>query len=144
MNMNRTVKDFDGVMDCGGKRSATPLSRRRSPALRASQSGVVASLCHRSPKWFALALALVFLCAAIPLRALDSVERWGVYEVSLSGPTNGNPFTDVKFSARFQHETNSVEVAGFYDGDGVYRVRFMPETEGRWRYTTASSARALN
>jgi hypothetical protein len=34
------------ILDCGGKRSATPLLRR----LAASQSGVAAALCHRTPK----------------------------------------------------------------------------------------------
>lgn len=37
----------------------------------------------------------------------------------------------------------SVTVPGFYDGDGVYRVRFMPDTEGEWRYETHSSDPAL-
>jgi hypothetical protein len=27
-------------------------------------------------------------------------------------------------------------VAGFYDGDGTYRLRFMPTEQGRWHYTT--------
>ncbi len=39
-------------LDSGGKRSATPLlCAPNSPALRAGQSGVVASLCHRSPSF---------------------------------------------------------------------------------------------
>ena len=45
------------VLDCGGKRSATPLSQvrqslREGDSLRATilQSGVAAALCHRSPR----------------------------------------------------------------------------------------------
>jgi hypothetical protein len=43
------------LMDCGGKRSATPLWHARmcivsSSGFRALESGVVAALCHRSPK----------------------------------------------------------------------------------------------
>ena len=72
------------------------------------------------------------------------VEQWGIFEISLSGPTNGNPFTEVDLSARFTQSTNSVEVTGFYDGDGVYRIRFMPEQEGEWRYKTKSNCRQLN
>jgi len=30
-------------------------------------------------------------------------------------------------------------VPGFYDGEGVYRVRFMPDTTGAWRYETKSN-----
>ena len=45
------------VMDCGGKRSATPLwawaaRRGHAPAneVACGQSGVAAALCHRTPK----------------------------------------------------------------------------------------------
>jgi len=30
-------------------------------------------------------------------------------------------------------------VDGFYDGEGVYRIRFMPDVEGEWSYTTRSN-----
>ena len=33
---------------------------------------------------------------------------------------------DVRFSTRFFQDDTSIEAAGFYDGDGVYRVRFLP------------------
>jgi hypothetical protein len=73
------------------------------------------------------------------------VEQWNVFEIALNGPTNGNPFLDVQLSARFTNNTtNAVEVDGFYDGDGVYRVRFMPDRQGEWHCTTASSAPELN
>jgi hypothetical protein len=80
----------------------------------------------------------------LPARAADAVEQWGVYEVALNGPTNGNPFLDVKFSARFTQGDSTIEANGFYDGDGIYRVRFMPEKKGKWSYSTASSAKELN
>src|SRR5258708_7337443 len=78
------------------------------------------------------------------LPAADAtIEQWGVYEIALNGPTNGNPFLDVKFSATFTQDDTKVEANGFYDGNGVYRVRFMPEKPGKWRYTTASSSAEL-
>ena len=83
------------------------------------------------------------LLGASPLLAA-TVEQWGMYEVALSGPTNGNPFLDVTFSAKFTQGTTTLETSGFYDGDGIYRVRFMPETTGEWHYRTASSAHKLN
>ena len=73
-----------------------------------------------------------------------TVEQWGVFDLALNGPTNGNPFLDVKFSARFMQGTNSLEANGFYDGDGVYRVRFMPDRIGEWTYKTAGNVRPLN
>ncbi|MEY4385439.1 MAG: hypothetical protein RLY20_722, partial [Verrucomicrobiota bacterium] len=86
----------------------------------------------------------VFLAAVSLAHAASSVEQWGVYEVAIHGPTNGNPFLDVQFAARFSQGTNSIEVAGFYDGNGTYRVRFSPEKPGAWKYETTSSAAELN
>ncbi|MBC7238414.1 MAG: DUF5060 domain-containing protein, partial [Chloroflexi bacterium] len=72
------------------------------------------------------------------------VERWGVFELSLEGPRQGNPFIDVRFGARFEYRHRVVEVDGFYDGEGVYRVRFMPDAEGSWRYRTVSNVDSLD
>ena len=89
-------------------------------------------------------LLLLLLCSSLTVYAAPTVEQWGRFELALPGPTNGNPFLDVSWSARFTSGTNSVEAPGFYDGDGIYRVRFMPETPGEWRYRTASSRPELN
>jgi hypothetical protein len=72
------------------------------------------------------------------------VERWGIWELTLQGPADGNPFVEVDLSARFTQADRTVVVAGFYDGDGRYRVRFMPERPGRWRYETSSNRPELN
>src|SRR5262249_26327512 len=64
------------------------------------------------------------------------IEQWGIYEIELKGPTDGNPFTDVDLSATFTPNGAKGEarpaIHGFYDGDGVYRIRFMPEKTGTW------------
>jgi hypothetical protein len=36
-----------------------------------------------------------------------------------------------------------VDVEGFYDGDGVYRIRFMPDEIGEWTYSTFSNVAGL-
>lgn len=55
-----------------------------------------------------------------------SGTKYGVLEMVLEGPSQGNPFTEqwVRGSFRSQSETKKTE--GFYDGNGVYRIRFMP------------------
>jgi hypothetical protein len=73
-----------------------------------------------------------------------STERWGVFELTLRGPSSGNPFVDVQLSASFEQGKVKRKVSGFYDGDGTYRVRFMPESIGEWRYTTESNIPELN
>lgn len=75
---------------------------------------------------------------------MESVERWGTYEVTLDGPSDGNPFTDVSFGARFRHGHRVVDVDGFYDGDGLYKVRFMPDATGIWEYETRSNLPSLS
>jgi hypothetical protein len=60
----------------------------------------------------------------------DKVERWGIFELSLTGPSGGNPFVDVKLSAEFEQKGRVFQPEGFYDGNGVYRIRFMPDTPG--------------
>ena len=72
------------------------------------------------------------------------VPRYGRFELTLRGPSHGNPFVDVTIAARVEGPGVSVRVPGFYDGEGVYRVRYMPEVEGAFRFTTSSSARSLD
>ena len=74
----------------------------------------------------------------------EGVEQWGVFEAALKGPGAGNPFLDVRFGATFSDGTHSHDVDGFYDGGGVYRVRFMPEAAGGWHYVTRSNVAALD
>jgi len=78
-----------------------------------------------------------------PVTAPASVEQWGLFEASLTGPADGNPFVDVRFTAAFTHGERSIEVNGFYDGGGIYRVRFMPDATGEWRFVTHSNRWAL-
>jgi hypothetical protein len=72
------------------------------------------------------------------------VERWGCFELALSGSAEGNPFLEVELTAQFTQAGRSVQVDGFYDGEGVYRIRFMPEAEGQWEYMTRSNSAALD
>ncbi|TWI69697.1 uncharacterized protein DUF4038 [Pseudoduganella lurida] len=76
--------------------------------------------------------------------ATGQVERWGTYEIALDGPRDGNPFLDVDLAATFRQGLREIAVDGFYDGDGRYKIRFMPDTVGQWEYTTRSNRPALN
>jgi hypothetical protein len=66
-----------------------------------------------------------------------AIEQWGMFELALNGPAEGHPF-DAKLSAEFTSGSSSVNVNGFYDGQGVYRIRFMPPRQGVWKYATKS------
>ena len=78
------------------------------------------------------------------MSAQSTVEQWGTFELALPGPDDGNPFVDVSLSAIFTCGDTTIEATGFYDGDGVYRIRFMPTRQGLWRYETRSNHGELN
>jgi hypothetical protein len=93
---------------------------------------------------FASFALLIFTSVAGLAAPPDSVEQWGMFEASFKGPMDGNPFVDVELAATFQQYEKSVTVTGFYDGDGIYRVRFMPESVGEWKYRTHSNRPELD
>jgi len=88
-----------------------------------------------------LCLSLLALCG---LAQAASVERWGSTEIALTGPSAGNPFMEVELSATFRQGGRTLKVPGFYDGDGKYVIRFMPDQTGEWTYETASNRPELN
>ncbi|WP_455380550.1 DUF5060 domain-containing protein, partial [Acidihalobacter prosperus] len=73
-----------------------------------------------------------------------NVEKWDFVELEFQAHTEGNPFLDVSLTVDFAFGHRTVQVAGFYDGDDTYRVRFMPDAEGTWHYSTASNLAALD
>ena len=73
-----------------------------------------------------------------------SIARWDHIEINLPGPSSGNPFTEITLTATFRYQHRSVSVDGFYDGEGSYKVRFMPDELGAWTWTAASNSPALN
>ncbi len=72
------------------------------------------------------------------------IEKWDTFEAEFSGPDTGNPFLDVSLEAIFQKGSREVRVPGFYDGNGTYKVRFMPDDEGEWSFKTNSSVKELD
>lgn len=76
--------------------------------------------------------------------AAATVEQWDVFEVTLTGPQSGNPYLDVQLSATFIQGRSNITVTGFYDGNGCYKIRFMPPLKGKWHYKTMSNVAQLN
>ena len=79
------------------------------------------------------------------VRPVSPSEQWGVTELAIEGPSHGNPFVDVELSAEFTDGNgDGPSAGGFYDGDGMYRIRFQAPRAGMWTYVTTSSARSLD
>jgi hypothetical protein len=81
---------------------------------------------------------------------------WHKVNVSLNGPfasetdSDPNPFTDLRFSVEFQHESDGIsfQVPGYFAADGnaaetsaeagtIWRAHFTPNRTGRWTYKTS-------
>lgn len=76
--------------------------------------------------------------------AIDKVERWDYYEITLNGPAAENPYTDIHINATFHNGDSHMTVSGFYNGEGVYKIRFMPSETGIWSYQTESNVNVLH
>jgi len=69
------------------------------------------------------------------------VEQWGRFETSVdnSRPYR-DPFRDVTLEVTFtKPDGSTVDFWGFYDGTQNWRVRFMPDQLGEWRYASRFS-----
>ena len=98
-------------------------------------------------------LALAMSAATQQQRQPASVERWGLLELSFTGPAESgsraatsdaatvpNAFL-VELSATFtaqQGSAKGVRAAGFFDGGTVYKIRFSPPSEVSAPFTSLS------
>lgn len=73
-----------------------------------------------------------------------TISCYNRFELVLPGPAGGNPFKEVELTARFICGEKVQQANGFYDGDGLYRLRWMPDEPGEWRFETHSNREALD
>ena len=75
----------------------------------------------------------------------QSTARWEVVELPFRTERTPQDSFGTTFGALFQHpDGRQMEVPGFYDGEGTYRIRFCPPDAGTWRYTTYASEPELS
>jgi hypothetical protein len=77
--------------------------------------------------------------ASASWQVVGEPTQWGVLEIALQGPEEGNPFVDVALSAEFRCGERTWTVGGFYDGGGTYRLRALAEEQGSWQFITHST-----
>lgn len=64
------------------------------------------------------------------------MHQYEMFELALQGPAPADRWADIQLNGIFTHEDGtSTAVKGFYAGGGTYKVRFLPEKAGVWRYT---------
>ena len=85
-----------------------------------------------------MALLLVALVLLGSVNA--NLEIYNVYETSVAGPSDGNPFKDIVVTSTFiAPSKKEITINGYYDGSGIYKFRFMPNELGHWKYFTNSN-----
>lgn len=89
-------------------------------------------------------IIMVVMLSSFLMTAQEKVEQWNRFEISLKHKTKGNPFQDVKLSAKFSNADTTFVVKGFYDGNNVFKIRFMPQQIGKWNYIISSSIEKFN
>jgi len=82
--------------------------------------------------FFAAPIAPIAAAAAEP----QKVPRWSRFETSLDHSSRvADPYRDVALNVTYTRpDGGTVAFWGFYDGGSTWRIRFMPDTVGTWRY----------
>lgn len=93
---------------------------------------------------FKLLLAILLGFSALLSGAQDKVACWDIFELTIHADAPGNPFVGISFYATFTNGKETFKPEGFYDGEGNFKVRFMPDSIGKWTYTTRSNFKPLD
>ena len=95
--------------------------------------------------WVAWVIAVSFsLLVAGEGSAASSVPKWGRFEHTLQTSARySNPAQEAHLQVTFNGPSGEkFVVPGFWDGGQTWRVRFSPNKEGKWTFTTACSDKA--
>lgn len=70
-----------------------------------------------------------------------SVGRWARFEASIENTKNyRNPYGDVTLNVSYENpDGREIKFWGFYDGGRTWKIRFMPEEIGTWKYKAVFS-----
>ena len=69
--------------------------------------------------------------------APHEVHQYDIFELVFEGPSAGNPYLDFRVEGTFSQGARSIAVDGFYAGSSTYKLRFMPDVPGEWRFETS-------
>ena len=86
----------------------------------------------------------LIICLGFNVYAQEKVEQWNRFELSLKQHVDGNSFNEVNLSAKFFNKDTIFVVRGFYDGNDIFKIRFMPQFLGKWDYILTSNIEELN
>ncbi len=70
------------------------------------------------------------------------MKQYEMFELVLNGMPPEGSQAQVEVEASFTVANTTTKVAGFYDGNGVYKVRFYPSQPGAYRYSVTGVVEA--
>ena len=71
-----------------------------------------------------------------------NLKQYETFELRFPGEERTDRWADIDLTAAFTCEKKTKTVKGFYDGDGMYTIRFLPDQPGEytWKVTGAVNA----
>jgi len=97
-------------------------------------------------KVYAGGLLFFVLFSFLPPKSFEalagvSVGQWARFEASVKNTKNYlNPYGDVTLNVTYESPDGSrIKFWGFYDGRRTWKIRFMPEEIGTWKYNAVFS-----
>lgn len=70
------------------------------------------------------------------------MKQYELFEISLQGGNPGDSWALAAPEAVFTNGDEKIRTRGFYDGDGCYKVRFLPEKPGLWHWCITGAVEA--
>ena len=70
------------------------------------------------------------------------MKQYRMFELTFSGAVLEDNWSQVDVTAVFSCGEESIALKGFYDGDGLYKVRFLPHTAGLWKWKVSGAVTA--
>ena len=88
-------------------------------------------------------IGISIICGALASTsaALADIPKWGRFEASIENEKNyRNPIEDVELEVLYTSPSGrKIEFFGFWDGGDTWKIRFMPNETGEWRYESRFS-----
>ena len=68
------------------------------------------------------------------------MTQYKIYELTYAAPEPDRSRVDINLTASFELDGEKTTIKGFYDGDGVYKLRYLPLRAGLYRVTVGGIA----
>lgn len=70
------------------------------------------------------------------------MKQYQLYELVFTGKEPSGSWSQPDICAVFTCEEETVRVKGFYDGNGLYKIRFLPRRTGLWKWEVSGVVQA--